>query len=83
MNQKTKKLMTVHKAFPHWNYKDRLYVLRKVGERGLTSIEDSMDVSIQGLEDYIKKSKEGLTIVANDSTDKKRTNRTTITKKHK
>ncbi len=34
---------------------DRLYVSRKEGGRGLASIEDSVDASIQRLEDYIEK----------------------------
>ena len=37
---------------------DRLYVSRKEGGRGLTSIEDSVDAPIQCLKDFIKKSKE-------------------------
>ena len=37
---------------------ERLYVSRKVGARGLTSIEDSVDKSIQGLKDYLKRTKE-------------------------
>ena len=36
---------------------DRLYLLRKEGKRGLTSIEDSVDTSIRRFEDYLKKSK--------------------------
>ena len=36
---------------------DRLYVSRKEGGRGLTVIEYSVDASIQGLEDYIKRRK--------------------------
>ena len=39
---------------------DRLYVSRKDRERGLANIEVSVDTSIRGLEDYIKKSKERL-----------------------
>ena len=34
---------------------DRLYVSRKEGGRGLSSIEDSVDASIQRLEDYTQK----------------------------
>ena len=33
---------------------DRLYVSRKEGGRGLSSIEHYVDASIKGLEDYIK-----------------------------
>ena len=45
MNQRTRKLMTMHKALPPRDDVDRLYVSRKEGERGLTSIEDSIDAS--------------------------------------
>ena len=37
------------------DYIGRLYISRKEGGRGLTSIEDSVDPSIQRLEDYIEK----------------------------
>ena len=40
-------------------------------EKWLTSIEDSIDTSIQRLEDNIKKGKERLITVANNSTDNK------------
>ena len=44
----------MHKAL-HSRYDiDRLYVPRKEGGRGLTSIEDSVDASIQRLEDQIE-----------------------------
>ena len=43
---------------------NRLYVSRK-GGRGLTCIEDCVDSSIQGLEDYTKKSKKRLIASAN------------------
>ena len=47
--------MTMHKALHLRNDIDRLYVSRKEGGRGLSSIEDSVDASIQRHEDYIKK----------------------------
>ena len=34
---------------------DKLYVSRKEGERGLISIDDSVDASIKQLENYIEK----------------------------
>ena len=34
---------------------DTLYVSRKGGRRGLASIEDGVDASIRGFEDYILK----------------------------
>ena len=55
MDQKTRKLMTMHKALYPWHDVDRLYVSRKEGERGLASIDDSVDASIQRLEDYVEK----------------------------
>ena len=47
MDQRTKKLMTMHKALRPRDEVDRLYVPRKEGERGLASIEDSFGTSIQ------------------------------------
>ena len=49
--------MTMHKALHPRDDVDRLYVLRKEGGRGLASIEDSVDTSIQRLEDYIEKTR--------------------------
>ena len=53
MNQRTRKLMTMHIALHHLDDIDGLFVSRKEGGRGLTSIEDSGDASIERLEDYI------------------------------
>ena len=39
---------------------DGLYISRKEGGRGLTSIEYSVDASIQRLEDYIENTNEDL-----------------------
>ena len=47
--------MTMHKALHPRDDVDRLYVSRKEGGRGLASIEDSVDESIQRLEDNIEK----------------------------
>ena len=51
MNQRTRKLMTMHKALHPRHDVERLYVSRKEGGRGLANIEDSVDTSIQQLED--------------------------------
>ena len=51
MDQRTRKLMTMHKTLPSRDDVDRLNVSRKEGGRGLTSTEDSDDTSIQQLED--------------------------------
>ena len=45
----------MHKALNPADDIDRLYVSRKEGERGLTSIEDSVDESIRRLAGYMKK----------------------------
>ena len=73
MNQRTRKLMTLHKALHHRDDIDRLYVSRKEGGRRLTSIEDSVDASIQRLEDYIEKHGEGLIIASRNDTDNTKT----------
>ena len=49
----------MHKALHSRDDVDRLYVSRKEGERGIASIEDSVDASIR-LEDYIEKHGGGL-----------------------
>ena len=51
--------MPMHKALHPRDDVDKLYVARKEGGRGLTNIEDSLDVSIQRLEDYVEKCGEG------------------------
>ena len=60
MDQRTRKLMTMHKALHHGDDVDRLYVSRKDGGRRLASIEDTVDASIQRLEDYIEKQERGV-----------------------
>ena len=48
---------------------------------GLTSIEDSVDISIQRLEDYIEKHERGLIIAIRNNTDNTIDNIMTITRK--
>ena len=55
MNQRKSKLMTMQKVLHSGDNVDILYGSRKEGRRGHTSIEDSVDASIQRPEDYIKK----------------------------
>ena len=59
MDQRTRKLMTMHKALHPRDDVDRLYVSRKEGGKGLASTEDNVDASIQRLEDYIEKHEGG------------------------
>ena len=83
MDQRKMKLMTMHKALHTRDDIDRLYVWRKERGRGLTSIEDSVDVSIQRLEDYIEKHERGLIMSMKNDTDITVTKRMTITRKQK
>ena len=62
---------------------DRLYVSRKEGGRGLASIKDSVDPSIQWLEDYIEKHEGGLITAIRNDADHMMANRMTITRKQK
>ena len=58
MDQRTRKLMTMHKALHPRDDVDRLYVPRKERGRGLASIEDSVDASMRRLEDYTENTME-------------------------
>ena len=49
--------MTMHKALYSRDDVERLHFSRKEGGRGFANIEDSVDASIQPLEDYIEKHK--------------------------
>ena len=79
MDQRTRKLMTMHKALHPRDNVDRLYVSRKEEGRGLASIEDSIDASIQWLEDYIEKHEGRLITAIRNDTD----NRMIIIRKQK
>ena len=83
MDQRTRKLMTMHKALHPRDDVDRLYVSRKEGGRGLDSIEDSVDASIQRLEDYIEKHERGLITVIRNDTDNTIDDIMTTTRKQK
>ena len=73
----------MHKALHPRDYVDRLYVSRKEGGIGLTSIEDSGGASIKRLEDYIEMREGRLITDTWNNTDNTRINRTEITKKPK
>ena len=55
MDSITRKLMTMHKALHLKDDIVRLYVSIKEGGRGLASIQDNVDASIQRRENFIKK----------------------------
>ena len=82
MDQGTRKLMTMYKALYPRDDVDRLYVSIKDRGRGFTRIEDSVDASIQRLEDNIEKHRELITATSYD-TDNTNTNRMIITRKPK
>ena len=83
MDQRTRKLITMHKALHPRDDVDRLYVSRKQVGRGLASIEDSVDASIRRLEDYIGKHEGGLITAIRNNTDNTKDNRMTISRKLK
>ena len=73
----------MHKALHPRDDVDRLYVYRKEGGRGLTNIKDTVDVSIQRLEDYIEKHERGLITTIGNDTDNTINERMTTTRKQK
>ena len=73
--------MTMHKALHPRDDVDGLYVSRKEGGRGLTSIGNSVNASIQ-LDDFIEKHEELSTAIKNDL-DNTMTTKMTITRKQK
>ena len=83
MDQWTRKLMTMHKALHPRDDVGRLNVSRKEWGRGLASIEDTVVTSIQRLEDYIKKHKQGLITTIRNDTDNTIDERMTTTRKQK
>ena len=83
MDQRTRKLMTMYKALHPGDDVDILYVSRKEGGKGLASIEDSVDTSIQRLEDYIEKHEGVLITAIRNDIDNTKDNRMTITRKQK
>ena len=83
MDQRTRKLVTMHKALHSRDDDDGLYVSRKEGGRGLASIEDNVDASIRRLEDYLEKHEGGLITATRNDTDNMMDNRMTITRKQK
>ena len=83
MDQRTRRLMTMHKALHPRDDVDRLYVSRKEWGRGLDSIEDIVHASIQRLEDYIEKHKRELITATRNNTDNTIDDRMTNTRKQK
>ena len=76
-------IMTMHKALHSRDDVDRLYVSRKQGGRGLASIEDTVDTSIQRFEDCIEKHERGLITAIRGDTDNTINEIMTTTRKQK
>ena len=83
MDQRTRKLLTMHKALHTSDDVDRQYVSRKEGGREPACTEDSFDASIQRLEDNIEKHERGLITAIRNDTDNTMNNKMTITRKQK
>ena len=64
MDRRTRKLMTMHQVLNPRSDVARIYLFRKKGRTGLISVEDTVKLSILGLERYILTSEEGLLITA-------------------
>ena len=71
----------MHKVLHPRDNVDRLFVSRKEGGRGLASIEDSVDASIQRIEGYIGKHERGLITSIRNNTDNTINNSMTILEK--
>ena len=56
IDRRTRKLLKMHKAFYPKDDVDRLYIGRKDGGRGLSSIDDCVEKSVLGLRAYVEKS---------------------------
>ena len=83
IEQRTRKLMTMHKALHPRDDVERLNISRKKGGRGLASIEDSVDESIQRFKDCMEKQEGRLITAIRNDTDNTKANRMTITRKQK
>ena len=60
IDRKTRKLFTIYGAVHPKSDVDRLYRSRKKGGRGLTYIEDCVELAIRGFEVYVHGSEERL-----------------------
>ena len=81
--EELRQMVQMHKALHPSDDMDRLYVSRKEGGRGLASIEDTVDASIQRLEENIEKHAGGLITAIRNSSDNTIDNRMTKTRKQK
>ena len=73
----------MHKALHPRDDVDRQYESRKEGGRGLARTEDSVETSLQQLEDYTEKRGERMITASRNNADNTKTKRMTMTKKQK
>ena len=64
LDQRTRKLLTMHKAHHPKDSVHRLYISRKESGCGLISIEDCIEIARVGLENYIQSGNEKSIIAA-------------------
>ena len=83
LDQKTRKLMTMHNALHPKDDVDRLYVKRKDGGRGLSSIEDCVNDAKKELEKYIMQNTERIIMATRTEKINKTENRETWNKTRK
>ena len=62
LDRKTRKLLTIHRAFHCRGDVDRLYVKRSKGGRGLISVEDCVNTEINSLRKHVAESDEYLLV---------------------
>ena len=60
IDRKTRKLLIIYRTYHPQSDKDRLYVKRKTGGRGLISVEDAVNIEINSLRIYVGNSEEQL-----------------------
>ena len=83
MDQRTRELITRRKALHPCGDVDRLYVSRKKEGRGFASMEDSVNTSIQWLQDYIGQPRRKTDYSHRNNPDNTSTNRKIIIRKQK
>ena len=83
IDQRIRKLMTIHKALHPRDHVDRQYVSRREGGRGFANIEESVNTNIQRLEDHKEKRGGRLITATRNNTNDTGTSGTTIIRKHK
>ena len=83
MNQKTRKLMTMHKAVHPGDDVDRLYGSKRERKKDLLALKASIDASRERIKDYIEKCGGRLITASRNNTDDTRIKRTEITRKPK